>query len=83
MGVAKTHSIGEIRYHKGRDLFYIYEFFPGKRKETLKWVRLDSFIRGKLMHTRLRTATSQSLTRLSSRTQKKVLHALDLLPKSP
>ena len=82
MGV-QTHSIGEVRYHKGRDLFYIYEFYPGKRKETLKWVRLDSFIRGKLIHTRLRTAAPQSLTRLSPRVQKNVLHALDLLPTRP
>ena len=82
MGV-QTHSIGEVRYHKGRDLFYIYELYPGKRKETLKWVRLDSFIRGKLIHTRLRTAAPQSLTRLSPRVQKNVLHALDLLPKRP
>jgi hypothetical protein len=82
MGV-KTHSIGEVRYHKGRDLFYIYEFYPGKRKETLKWVRLDSFIRGKLMHTRLRTVAPSSLTRLRRSVQKKVIRALALLPERP
>ena len=69
--------IGEVRFHKKRGLYYVYEFHP--TTENLTWLRLDTFVNGKLRTFPLQTAKSSDLKKISEELQNDAVHAFRFL----
>jgi len=63
--------IGEVRRHKTNNLYYVYEFHPDK--DSMRWIRLDTFIWGLWREFPEKFATPKKLTPLPISTQKKII----------
>lgn len=57
----KGHKLGQIKYHPGRKLYYIYEFDPIASSGKKAWLRLDTFKKGTWRKSPLKTAKASDL----------------------
>lgn len=72
MSISKNKgSIDAVAFHEKRNLYYIYEFDP--KTDKLKWLRLDTFIVGKLNNSPLKFAAKRDLKVLDKKKGSKII----------
>jgi hypothetical protein len=60
MKKGKAH-LGQVKYHTGRKLYYIYEFDPKANTGKKVWLRLDTYKKGTWRKSPLKTAKAVEL----------------------